>query len=544
MVLACEDVDLIYSPYIYGERTKGEDSPFDAMIDGVQAAGKMYILEVDTRSVYEGSSGNADTDASVGTSYTMADSIASLKRDLSALVAKGAGFWIFNMYGVWWYDDQMLSVIREVKQEMEYSMFMGSETVSDVAVYVDEMNYPYLSNGEMYSATRTYYYLYMWQRRNLATMGTGYDLYNMSDLVNGNMKKEYKINIMLSPYEITAEEKVAIETKLKRDDKIIVWVNLSGISDGRKNDIDYLEKITGFDVEYLQTKGAQTGCFVSGHELTEGLEGYIYGDDATGATNGVGPLLYVDVSKDSQAVELAECVFDDTKSALVMKDMGDWTSIYSAPMGLPSGFLRNLVEYAGGHIYTDNTSDIVHASSTYLSVYSLYGGERTVTLPEHCSVYDVFEKEYITLNDNTFTFTMEDNQARLFRLMDTDKVAVTAMTRGGHAQLDKEGITELTPGETYTATVEVEEGYRLVSVRVDDEEVDITETITIENVDDTHHIVFETEQIKTYGAYVNSIAVRWDTIALLLVGIIGGITVLGTAIEVGVVVLRRKGKKQ
>ena len=177
-----------------------------------------------------------------------------------------------------------------------------------------------------------------------------------------------------------------------------------------------------------------------------------------------------------------------------------------------------------------------------MSVYSLYGGQRTITLPKECSVYDVFEQKYITMNGKSFTFEMEDNNAKLFRLMDTDKVAVTALTRGGHASLDKKGITELSPGETYTVKVDVEEGYQLSGVKIDGKEVDISDTITIDSIDDTHHILFETEQIKTYGAYVHSLDVRWGRIALLLVGIVCAVVALGTTLEIGFVKIRR-GRK-
>ncbi len=543
LVLESDAVDFVASPYIYGEKKKGEDSALYAMIDGIQAAGKMYILEIDTRSVYEGTS-NADTDASVGVCYTMRESINALKKDMSQMMARGAGFWVYNMYGTWWYDEQMLSVMKDVKREMDYIAEIGSPSNSEVAVFIGEMNYAYLSNAETYSANRTYNYLYQFQRRNLATMGTEFDLYYVQDLLKGRIKKDYKINIMLSPYELTEKERKAVEKELKRDGKIIVWVNLAGISDGSANSLEHMKDLTGFDVQYVQTKGALTGYFTSGHLLTKGIEGFIYGDDATGATNGVGPLLYVDASGDSSITELAKCVFDESKSAMVMKDMGDWISIYSGPACLPNGFLRNLVDYSGGHIYTDNKSDIVHHSENYLSIYSLYGGERTVTLPKACSVYDVYAQEYVSLNTDSFKVTLADNESKTYRLMETDKVAVLAITKGAHASLDKQGVTELSEGDSYEVTVKVDKGYQLKSVKVNGEEVDITETVKLKEVTDSTHIVFETEQIKTYGVYTSSLAVRWGTIGLLILGIVAGFTAIGVAAEIAVESIRRKKRKQ
>lgn len=545
-VLKSPYVDFICSPFVYGERDKGENAAYDAMMDGAQAAGKLYILEIDTRSVFETATGNADWDADVGYCYTMEETIQSLKRDIGGLIAKGAGFWLFNMYGGWWYDEQIYDYIKEIKEEMYFNTYINSETASDIAIFVDEMLYQYTSAKDTYGTYQTLYFLFNQQRRNLGTIGAGYDTYNVSDLVNGYVKKDYKINVMLSPYEITEDERAAIEKHLMKDGKILLWIYLPGLSDGKKNDLKNIEKLTGFKVGYENRRGLLNGAFVSGHTLTKGIEDYAYGNDLDSPQDSAGPLPYIDLNGDSKAVELATCVFDDTKTAMAMKDMGEWTSIYSTVMNLPSGFFRNLLKYVDGQIYSDNESDIIQASSAYLNVYSLYGGTRTITLPKNrnYSVYDVYEDAYITLNDNTFTFEMEDNSARLFRLMSAEKIAVLTMTENGHATLDQLGVTELIPGEDLTVHIELEKGYSLDSVKVNGKEVGTEETITLENVQDTQSIVFRTKQDKTHGVFYTELAVKWGKLCLLVLGILAGLAFLGIAVETAVVVIRTKRRNR
>lgn len=547
-ILQSENVDFICSPFVYGERDIGENAAYDAMLDGVQNAGKLYILEVDTRTVFETATGNADWDADVGYCYTMEETIASLKRDIGGLIAKGAGFWIFNMYGSWWYDQQIYDYLQEVKMEMTFSSHTVSQSTSDIAVFVDEMLYPYIAPSDVYGAYQTLYFLFNQQRRNLATIGAGYDTYHISDLVNGNLSKEYKINVMLSPFELTQQEREAIESRLMKDGKVILWIYLPGLSDGTKNDVTNIQSLTGFRVGYYTQRGMLNGRFTAGHPLTEGLQDYCYGNDLDSYLDSAGPLPYIDLSGDTAAVELAELTYDDSKTAMAMKNMGDWTSIYSTVMNLPAGFFRNLLQYTESHIYSDNASDIVHASTNYVSIYSLYGGERTVTLPAgNYSIYDVYEKQYIPVNGNSFTFSLNDNDAKLFRLMEAEKVAVLAQTNGGHAQLSAPGVSQVTPGSDYAVTVTVDFGYYLAGVRINGIEVEPTNTVSLQNVDQSSTVEFIIRQIKTYGdegyqVAVTKTDVRWGLIIILFIAAALGIAAAGTGAEVLLSFLKKSKK--
>ena len=317
---------------------------------------------------------------------------------------------------------------------------------------------------------------------------------------------------------------------------------------------------------------------------TEGIEGFTYGNDLNSALDSAGPLPYIDLSGEQNAIELAEFGANGKYTAMAMKDMGDWTSIYSTTMNLPSTFWRNLIKEADGHIWSDNESDIIHASEHYLSVYSLFGGERTITLPKsEYSVYDVYEEKYIPVTGNTFKFTMEDNSGRLFRLMSANKVAVLARTNGAHATLDKLGVTEVTPGADYTVSIKVDQGYYLSAVTVNGKQVDVQKTIKLKDVVNSTEIVFEVKQVKTYDStveqpvqpsdsgeesetpetpieeetkmpskeennkvtqmpsiFVTTTTIKWGKIILLFAGILSGVAIVATMIEVLAVYFRRK----
>lgn len=483
-VLESEDVDFICSPYTYGERDLGEAANYDAMIDGVLKHGKLYILEIDTRSVFDTPFNNADWDSDVGYCYTMEESVNSLKRDFSTVITKGAGLWIYNMYGTWWYDDQFMGVIKEMKEEMYYSAYMERETVSDVAVYIDEMMHPYLGEVNPYGSLALMKDLLVSQRRNLAGMGAPYDLYSMTDLVDGT-SGEYKINIMISPFEITEEEKEAIETRLKKDGKVIVWLYLPGISDGSSMSENHVQELTGMKMKRISETGFMTACFKADgtSELLDGLEGVMYGNSSELS----GPLVYID---DNSVMTLATATFGDgNMTALGVKDMGDWTSVYSTVPNLPSRFLRNLLSSISGHIYSDNPSDIVYASSNYVAVHSMYGGEKTLNLDGNYAVYDVFGQEYVSLNTDRIDYVMTDGESRVFRLTEPDEVTVLARTRGAHAEITPLGINGLNPGDSFKAKIKVENGYYLEDVMVNGTSIGDSKTIELEEIQTSTSVV-------------------------------------------------------
>lgn len=522
-VLECEDIDFIATCYTYGERDLGEAASFNTPVDSVREHGKLYILEVDTRSVFDDEFGNAEWDSDVGYCYTMEESVNSLKRDAAVNMAKGCGFWFCNMYGNWWYDDQFMGVLKDIKEEMNYSLYLERETVSDVAVYIDEMMYPYISSTDTYGVYAMMKYMLSQQRRNFAVMGAPYDVYSMQDLVKG-VSKEHKINIMISPFEITDEERLAIENRLKKDDKIIVWIYLPGISDGtNRMDEALIRDLTGMNTKVLLERGEMSAIMTdkAGTELTEGIDGLSYG----GILNLSGPLAYID---DSSAIELAKATFKDgTKTAMAMKDMGDWTSIYSTIINLPSEFFRNLLNYANQHTYSDDNSDIVYASSSYVAVHSMYGGKKTLYLDGDYAVYDVFKEEYNSMNTSVVKYEMEDGETKIFRLSTPDKISVLTRTRGAHAEITPLGITEVNPGDAFEAKIKVDKGYYLKDVTVNGESIGTDNIVKLENVTNSTSIEAFIERVIEEDEDVVQKEIKWVLLAVIstaaLVLVIGSI---------------------
>ena len=142
---------------------------------------------------------------------------------------------------------------------------------------------------------------------------------------------------------------------------------------------------------------------------------------------------------------------------------------------------------------------------------------------------------------------MKDNDAKLFRLMDSGKIAVLAQTNGGHAQLSAPGVSQVTPGSDYAVTVTVDFGYYLAGVRINGVDVEPTNTVSLQNVDQSSTVEFVIRQIKTYGdegyqVAVTKTDVRWGLIILLFAVSALGIAVVGTGAEALLIFLKKSKK--
>jgi hypothetical protein len=71
-----------------------------------------------------------------------------------------------------------------------------------------------------------------------------------------------------------------------------------------------------------------------------------------------------------------------------LKQFSDWTSVYSAAPGLPSGLLRNLARAAGVHIYSE-TGDAFYAGRGIVALHAWKSGRKAIRLPERFTVREI-----------------------------------------------------------------------------------------------------------------------------------------------------------
>lgn len=485
-VLQSEYVDWVASPISYAERLLGESNVYMTMIDAVEEYGKMYIAEEDNRTclsnVYAGASWDANWDFQVGQTRTLADTVLQAKRDFANAMINGAGLWQYDMYGGWLDDDQIYDYLSDAKREYEFSVYVDRDMRNEVAVFVGDETYAYMTADSMNPYTVFEPMLFQ-QRKHLGVMGAGYDTYNMSALLDGKVSG-HKVNIILSPFEITEEMQKAMDKYLKVNDQYVVWVYLPGVSDGKSYDVSNIKRATGFDVAVVEKiAGQQVKISQTQSPITAGIEGLVYGTSQASMTS---PQTYV---KNTQGATVLGTQLDGGQAGLVMKEMGDWTSIYSAAPCLDVKLLRNILKAAGVHIYSESAEDVIYNNNHYVALHSETPGTKTITLPKNASVYDVFEGKFLSMDTNKITYSHGENETHIFRLMTPNTYAVTARLRSGKGTLSAPGLTEVKTGEGYSLKVEAEEGYEVSEVLVNEEVVELTDgTFAVDAVDQNYVI--------------------------------------------------------
>ena len=475
-ILDSEYVDWIASPISYNERILGQSDTYMALIDSVQEHGKLYIAEQDNRtylsSSYAGAPWDANWDFSIGQTRTVADTIMQQKRDFANAMINGAGLWQYDMYGGWLDDDQIYQYLRDAKAEYDLSVFLDRNMRNEVAIFVGDETYAYMRAGQPNMPYTLFEPMLMQQRKHLSKMGTGYDTYTLSSLMDGKVQP-HKLNIIFSPFEITPEMNEAIDKYLKCNDQYVVWVYLPGISDGDTLSTEHMKRVTGFNIGVVEEKsGLQVKLADTDSVVTKGIEGLIYGNSTP---NAVSPLTYI---KDTAGVTVLGYNMDGAeKPGLGMKDMGDWTSIYSSAPCLDVRLLRNLLQLADCHIYSENNEDVIYTNNHYVALHSNAEGEKTITLPGNYAVYDVFEQRFISMNTNTISYYNEENDTHIFRLTTPNTYAVTARIKSGKGTLSAPGLTELAPGAGYNLTITPNDGYEVASVLVNRVPMEIQDNV-------------------------------------------------------------------
>lgn len=450
-LLQSENIDFIKSPWRYGQREIGDSGEFMGPVDSLDLYGKLWIVEEDSRLNLQTTLGKQDDWAGVGWTRNYQQSVEQLKRNFSYVLSKGMGISFYNLMWNFTDDAQYYGVISQMAEEMQKSLCLTSESTADIAVFVDgesQMLIPF-ENGTDNSVLHLS--VLKEQLRELGHSGATYDMYLLDDLKDG-LVPEHKINIFLATTMITDAERAAIETQLQKNGNILVWIFTDGISDGNTTDLSLMQELTGMKLSLISTTRQQNATAKitdNSHWLTSGMQdgqhyGVIHYDKLS-------PVIAVD---DSSTVSLAKYTSYTTKTALAVKDMGDWISVYSAVPNLPQVLFRNMLKQVGGHIYTDIPSDVIYANSDYVSLHTLFAGERTIQLPEKATVQDVFSGEILARDTDSFSFQIAGKETRLFRLIRSE-ISLTELDASqmtGAYSAPSDGWTPMYPTGTPAGT--------------------------------------------------------------------------------------------
>lgn len=411
-VLESEYIDFLCAPVCYDERNIGMSASYMMMVDSVIAAGKMAIIECDSRTVYfDSKSTPPATLGEWGKTYTVKATLESMKRDFVNMMIKGAGLWWYDMYGGWFNDPEIYDLISVMSKEWERAAKEPVENTAKIAFVVGDD----IATAMAYDFDGSYDYLYQslyWQKESLAHIGAQFDLLYASSFANGFMR-DYDVYLVVA-VDLTEEQIAGINERVKKDGKTVIWVGFPGIygAEGEMS-AERVSSVTDITLAFAPS-GTSYGVEVTANEgFAQGVKGYIYGKPSSVKVN---PMLVV---TDETATVLGK-IYGTQLTGLAVKTVeleggGSYTSVYSSVGNVPAAFIRNVLKNYGVTPVGEEGGDAVYQNGNYIAIASLYGGTKTITLDKPTFVYDVFNGKVLGENVSTVTIEMEAGTTVLIR---------------------------------------------------------------------------------------------------------------------------------
>lgn len=538
-VLEDENVDFIAAPAYYTERYDGETAGFMHLVDGVLAHGKAIMIEDDLRVCsWENLAKNFFTRDAVGPTYNMSDSISQMEREFAAQITNNVGNWYFNLESGWFDREEFSDLMEILRDESVVNLAREKDCKDEVCFIVDEDMYENLAY-DFYANYEAFYWIIHQQRYELSKIGVPVDLYSMTDLEEG-LVPDHKVYIMMSPVEIDKSEQEAIEKYIKNGNKTVVWQYICGASDGDTFSAKNMSDVIGMDVTLDGTERTLSAVISNNeHWLTEGLEGRFYGN--TGSKDVVSPTALI---TDSKAEILAYMSDNSKQAALAIKDLGDWTSIFSSVPSLPTELIRNLLKQCKIHMYSDNLNDVIFANSNYVAINCAYGGEKEIKLKATSAVYDVYGQKTYSLSTDTIQVNMEDNSTKLYRLTPVDKYVVYVDVNSG-GKSKQAGYNEVKPGADYDCVIKAKDGYVISGIIVDGDLTEVTAksyTVTFDDLNNSHFVEAQFKKVsEEVESFVNENEEK-TMVWILLAGVI--LLVLAVTIVATLMILKNKNMQQ
>lgn len=238
-LLRSPHVDYFAAPYDYSHRLMGDDGRFRAIVDAFPLAGKVHMVEADTRT-------HLHPRDEYGKLANGAESVAAIRREVAtALIHSTALWWCdFGADGSGgWYDDAVLigEVARLVKLAEE-RLKQPRRRTAQVALICDLQSCYSLSDG---AAMRTHLDLVDGVTTELYRTGPPFDTLLLPQLAEADLSS-YRLLIFLNVLRVDSTTRRAVDRAVRG--RTVVWLWAPGITDGERFGSDLVQDLTGFRV--------------------------------------------------------------------------------------------------------------------------------------------------------------------------------------------------------------------------------------------------------------------------------------------------------
>lgn len=395
-ILTSPYIDFLAGPVSYADRNGGGVGMSMSLLSSVTANGKLWIDESDYRSPIKTAVGNEH--AGVGMEGGIADRTeltGIVRRQYGKQMVYNSGTWFLDLIDKGWWDDEDFWQEAQSLSELAaaYASYKSAKA-PEVALVYDSRAVSLLADPWNTSVD-----IYQHIRDNIARTGLSFGLYTTQDVAAG-LVDDAALYVMMTPWRMDADTAAKVEAVLHRKGKTAVW--MYGPGETAQEDF---HRLTGMTVkrsagrlqtlEILMEPGADKLLPGTANQFVSGL--------------GVYEKYYVE---DENATVLGRYDSGGREAAVAAVEKDGWKSVFCGSFHLTVEFLRGTAAWAGVNCFAD-TGDVVYADGALAVFHASEDGEKTLTLPKKCDVYDYFSGQWHK-GVQTLSFTAQAGETRYF----------------------------------------------------------------------------------------------------------------------------------
>ncbi len=425
-VWSCPNLDMIYAPAKYGKPRSFEGaSGYLLTVDSLDLHGKLVFQEIDhTTHIARDTVENGRKIP--GGNTKLPDAFATrqvLRREFALTRAKRTALWWFDFLGGNYASPEMMSMVAELVRAQDRLRDVPMRSVAEIAVFGDVPSMFHINARSSVADD-----LLVQPPDALARIGAPHDIYNFSDLDHAGLPWErYKLCIFLNPFVISEEKRACIRSKVQRNGRTLLWVYAPNYIQKDGFSVEGIASLT--EIKVVRRNEGRSAVTVR----PEGLFARVGAAVRYGFTPGQNSGAPRDQTFDMRSKGLLETaplfevrdeaaqtcgVYDsDGASALAVKKLGSYTSVYSAVGNLPAELYREIARAAGVHIYYEG-NDPTYINSRLFGIHMQGDAVSEVTLPGRASgrLTELFDGGETACENGRFMVAHRPGVMKLFLL--------------------------------------------------------------------------------------------------------------------------------
>ena len=411
-LLKSSDIDMLLCPASYLFRRLDSTSAIRVPIDSIRAHGKLFSHEIDSsthllkKSTDAGAISHAvGRDEAFSCSY---DSITYIRREVGMVLAKGEGYWWFDMFSGYYDDPEMMKEIARLREIQKKVCEYPFSSVSEICQMLDaESNYLLKTN--------TYYPLPEHQSEALNKSGAPWDMNMTYDFDHDKFSEDqYKLYVFPALFAPSGSTREKI-SQLRKKGKNMLYFHAPFYACEDELSISSMEKHTGISFEKCElADNAVRLCFDGAENVTfdfntKTSKGDVWHHEDPDEFEYITPIF----SPTNLDVVLGRFVENGKPACGIKFRQGGGFDAFSACAPIPVELLREIYKYANIFMYADKPVP-VYTSKSFECVYNYEGGAVKLYRPSPSRLTDMLTGEKYFVDENGTELTFKPHETKFF----------------------------------------------------------------------------------------------------------------------------------